>query len=271
MPHGLQHAPDLAVAPLRNRHAIPAIGALAPALVNGAKGRHAVLELHTIEQALLFLVAQSAQHAHRVLPLQAKARVHEPVGQFPRAGEQQQAFGVQIQPPNRLPFALHQPRQLAEHRRAVLRVIVRHDFPRRLVIGNHTRGWRRNTKANGLAVDLDLITKLHALPDMGGLVIHRNTPLKNELLHLQARTHAGLGQHLVQLGRLRLGQQHAFGGRHLGVSLILVELARDHVGKPIAFAIGRRLAAPPALRATGVALRFLAWFFGLLRHGLLRE
>ena len=50
-----------------------------------------------------------------------------------------------------------------------------------------------------------------------------------------------------------------------------VELTRDHVGKTIAIATGRRISAPPALRATGVALRFLAWFFGLLRHGLLRE
>jgi len=73
------------------------------------------------------------------------------------------------------------------------------------------------------------------------------------------------------LGASGSGQQHAFGGRHLGVSLILVELTRDHVGKTIAIATGRRISAPLALRATGVALRFLAWFFGLLRHGLLRE
>jgi hypothetical protein len=62
------------------------------------------------------LLLQRAQHAHGVLALHAEARVHQLVGQVAGGGEQQQAFGVHVQAAHRLPLALLQARQLAEHR-----------------------------------------------------------------------------------------------------------------------------------------------------------
>ena len=47
--------------------------------------------------------------------------MHQLVGQLAGVGEQQQAFGVDVEPTHRLPLALRQARQAAEHRRAVLR------------------------------------------------------------------------------------------------------------------------------------------------------
>jgi hypothetical protein len=43
-----KHAPHLAVAPFRNRHFVPAVGALAAAGFNRTELRHAVVELHTL-------------------------------------------------------------------------------------------------------------------------------------------------------------------------------------------------------------------------------
>ena len=150
------------------------VGALAAALLDRAEMRHAVVELDAFEQALLLLAAERAQHAHGVLALQAEARVHQLVGQLARAGEQQQAFGIQVEPADRLPLALLQARELAEHGRAVLRIVVRDDLADRLVIGDDTRRRRRDAVANRLAVDLDLVAELDALADVGRLVVDRD-------------------------------------------------------------------------------------------------
>src|SRR5262245_49260656 len=56
---GLEDAPDFPVAPLAQRHAIPAVGALGRAVGNDAlKGSRAVFELNAFRQSLL--VPQSA-------------------------------------------------------------------------------------------------------------------------------------------------------------------------------------------------------------------
>ena len=68
-----------------------------------------------------------------------------------------------------------------------------HDFANRLVVGNHTcRRWV-DADPDGFAIDLDLIAKLNALPNVGGLVVDRNPAFQYELLHFQARAHARLG------------------------------------------------------------------------------
>ncbi|MOA28919.1 hypothetical protein D3C78_1498970 [compost metagenome] len=112
--------------------------------------------------------------------------MHQVVGQFTGVGEQQQAFGVQVEAADGLPFALVQARQAAEHGRAVLRVVMADDFAGRLVIGQHARFRRLDAKADGLAVDLDLVAVLHALAHVGRLVVDRNLAFEDELFHFQA-------------------------------------------------------------------------------------
>ncbi|MNW00772.1 hypothetical protein D3C71_1963090 [compost metagenome] len=61
-----------------------------------------------------------------------------------------------------------------------------YDFANGLVVSDDAR-WRGiNTVTDGLAIDLDLISKLNALTNMGRLIVHGNAPLKDELLHLQS-------------------------------------------------------------------------------------
>jgi hypothetical protein len=56
------------------------------------------LDFHPLEQPLPTLVGQQAKHAHRVLALHPESRVHEPVGQVARIGEEQQPLGVDVKP-----------------------------------------------------------------------------------------------------------------------------------------------------------------------------
>ncbi|MNL27241.1 hypothetical protein D3C87_1488190 [compost metagenome] len=90
---------------------------------------------------------------------------------------------------------------------------MRYHFTHRLVISNDTRRRRINPIADGLAIDLDLIAKLDALSDMGRLIVNRDAPLQDKLLHLQARPESRLGKHLVKFGCFDLRQQNTFG-RH---------------------------------------------------------
>ena len=187
MAYSLQHSAHLTVPAFRNRDAVPAIGTFPTALFDAAKLGTAIVQRHAIQQPLLFFFGQCAQHPHRVLALQPKARMHQTVSQLARAGEQQQAFGIQVQTPNRLPLALVQLGQTAEHRGPVLRIILGHHFAGRLVVRNHPRRRSLNAHLDRLAIDLDLISELNALADVGRLVVDRDAPFGDKLLHLQPR------------------------------------------------------------------------------------
>ena len=231
MAHGFHHAAHLAVAPLRDRHTVPTIGAFAAALFDRAKLGQPILQLNPGQKPLFFFSAQSPQDAHRVFALQPKTGVHQLVSQLARAGEQQQALGVQVQATHRLPFALGQAGQAAKHRGAVLRVVVGDHLASGFVVGDHA-GWRRvNAVANGLAVDLDLVTVLHPLANVGRLVVDRDAALQDQLLHFQTRTQAGLGQHLVQFGGFHLRQQDPLQRRERIRGLVRVKLTGHHILK----------------------------------------
>ena len=224
-----EHAAHFAVATFRNGHAVPAIGALAAAGFDGAELGDAVVKLHAFEQALLFFGIQGAEHAHGVFTLEPETRVHQLVGQLAGAGQQQQAFGVQVEPADRLPLALVELGQTPEHRRAVLRVVVRDDLAGGLVVRDDAGRRRVNTNPDRLAVDLDVVAELDSLTDVRRLGIDRNPTFENQLLHLQARAQAGLRQHLVQFRALRLRRQDTFGQLDGRIGLVSVELAGHHV------------------------------------------
>ena len=231
MAHGFKHAAHLAVAAFGNRHPVPAVGPLTATGFNRAELRHAVVQRHALKQAFFLFVAQRTEHPHGVFTLQAEARMHQSVGQLTGTCQEQQSFGVQIQPPDRLPFALEQLGQAPENGWTILRVIVCHHFAGRLVVGDDAGRRRINLYADGFAVDLDGVAKLDALADMGRLGIDGNPPFQNQLLHLQTRTQTRLGQHLVQLGGFWLGQQHPLGHVDGRILFVGIELAGDHIFK----------------------------------------
>ena len=185
MAYRLKHATHFAVATFRDGDAIPAIGTFTATVFNRTEAGHAVFQLNTVKQSLLFFLAQGTKDPGCVFALQTKTWVHQRIGQLTGTGEQQQAFGIQVQTTYRLPLAMLQLGQLAKHGGAVLWIIMRHHFTHRLVIGNHARRRWINAKTNRLAVHLDLITELNTLTNVSWLVVDRNTALQNELLHFK--------------------------------------------------------------------------------------
>ena len=108
-------------------------------------------------------------------------------------GEEQQALGIQVQPPDG-DHARHARRQVLEHGRAPLRVGVADQQAGRLVVAPHPR---RLGRIDGLAVDGEDVAgrDLH-----GGRVQHLavdgDAPRPDQPLHLAARGDAGPGQRL---------------------------------------------------------------------------
>ena len=207
---------EVPVAAFSDGDAIPAVCAFTSAFFNAVELGRSVFELHTGQQSLFFFFGQRAQYARGIFALQAKAWVHEPIGQFAGTGNEQQALGIDIQASDCLPFALRQARQGPEYGRPVLWVVVRDDFASGFVINQHAGRGGINAKAHRPAVDADGVTVADALTHMCGRVIDRNAPVGNEALHLQARSQASLGQHLVQFGGIGLRRQDAFGWCILG-------------------------------------------------------
>jgi hypothetical protein len=109
---------------------------------------------------------------------------------------------------------------------------VRHDLSGRLVIGDHARRRWIDAHTYGLAIDLDLISELHTLPNMRRLVVHRNPPFKDQLLHLQTGAQSSLRQHLMQFGCIGLGRKHPFGRVQIRQRLVSIKLTGNNVGKP---------------------------------------
>ena len=103
-----------------------------------------------------------------------------------------------------------------------------------LVVRNHARWWCLDSEPNRFAIDLDMITKLNALPNVRWFVVDRDSPLKNQLLHFKPRPHARLRENFMQLGRFSLRRQHALQGRNILQLFISVELSGHDIIEPIA-------------------------------------
>ncbi|KGD51083.1 hypothetical protein DP43_5061 [Burkholderia pseudomallei] len=260
----LEHPPHLAVAPFGKRDVIPVIRAFAAAVANAQEIRRAVVELDAVQQLLTRRLGQLADDAHRVLALDAIARMHEAVREIARRRQHQQAFGVEVEAADREPFrGLHR-RQPIEHGRAALRIRVAHDLARRLVIQQHARRLARQLALDRLAVDPHLIGRHDPLADVRRLAVHRHPAGNDELFHLAARAHAGFREHLVQLRRVVVRRQHALRlslaapaqhrRAHAAARRVVVgvERRRNHVGEHVVLARlrGRRNRRGSLLRAS---------------------
>jgi hypothetical protein len=91
-----------------------------------------------------------AQHSHRVLALDFIARMHHAVGQAAVIGKQEQAAGIEVQPPDGNPASALQPGQLGKNAGATRRIVPGNDLALRLVINQHARQAQLNLSCTSL-------------------------------------------------------------------------------------------------------------------------
>ena len=200
-PHGIEEPPHLTVAPFQNHHPIPVIGTFAADILDGLQRGRTILQRHASQQLLADLVIHPSQHPHRVLTLPAIAGMHQLVGQIARRGEDQQTLTVQIQPSHGNPARPTQTGQAVEDLRPRSRIITRDQLAGRFVVEQHLRRLRGRAALarQRLAVHADDVLGSHPLAHMGWQTVHGHPSGDDQLLHVTARTDAGIRQDLVEL------------------------------------------------------------------------
>jgi hypothetical protein len=199
-PDHIEHAPDFAITPFADHHAIPGIRPVAAQIFDHRKHRRPILERHAFEQSRANLVVDSSENSHCVFTLPAVARVHELIGDIAGGSENQQPLGVEVQTPDRHPARALQARQSFEDRRAARRIVAGADLSRWFVIEQHP--WRQcnGRPANRTAVYANLIIETDPLSDMGRLAVDRYPASDDQFLHITARTQTRVSEKLVQFG-----------------------------------------------------------------------
>ncbi len=222
--HGIEQPSDFAVAAFHDHRAPPAVGALAARFHQAFQPGFTIFQYDALQQLLLHVRRQFAQHAHGVFALDFESRMHHAVGQLAAGGENHQAFGIEVEPAHADPFGATDFGKLFEHGRAALGVVAADDLAFLFVIKQHADTFLGGrAQIYPAAGNLDDITRGDAVADFRGLFIDRYTALCNPGFHVAARADAGICQRLVQLdGRFGFGLP-AFGAgfRHGAGSLFL--------------------------------------------------
>jgi len=184
----LAHAAHLAV-PALVEHQLEAGRAEA---ADARRRRDAVLELDALREQLQRLVRRLAPRLDLVDLLDAVARVCEPVGERAVVREQEDAGGVDVEPPHR-----HDARLVLDEiddGRPPLRVAGGRDDTRRLVQQHVGELLPRNR----LAVDEHLVSGLDERVQLAGRPIHLHPPGLDQLVGLAARRDTGAREEGVQ-------------------------------------------------------------------------
>jgi len=197
-----EHAPDFAIAAFGQDHVVPVVGPLPAPFGDQAEAGQAVLELNAGAQTLEHFRSRLAEHAHRVFALDFVARMHHAIGEVAVVGKQQEAAGIEIEAADGDPAPALQPRQFCEHAGAPVGVVAGDYFAFRFVIDQHSRQAQLELELHQLAIDADLVFGTDALADVGRQAIDADAAGDDPFLEFAARTEAGIGQGLVQLGRV---------------------------------------------------------------------
>ena len=242
-PDRIEQPAHLAVATFQDHHPVPVVGPIVVTtdVLDGLQRGRPVFQHHAGQQLRTDGIVHPAQHPDRILAFPAIARVHQPVGQIPGRGENQQPLTVEVQPAHGNPARAAQPRQTVEHLRPRPRIVTRDQLACGLVIEQHLRLLRGRSgplACQRLAVDADHVLRPHPLADMGRQAIDRHPAGNDQIFHVAARADARIRQNLVQFlgprrrrttsalqadGRLPGEERHGVRvGRTVVVILILV-------------------------------------------------
>ena len=96
MAYCLKHSSHFPIPPFRQCNFVPAVSPLTATRLDRSKLGVAVIQRDPFKQSFFFFVIQGTQHPNSIFALETKARMHQSVGEFARAGEQQQTFGIKV-------------------------------------------------------------------------------------------------------------------------------------------------------------------------------
>jgi hypothetical protein len=198
MPDGFEHPPHLPIAPLTNGHADETIPVATSFVHEHDVGRHCAVavERDARPEPVQRLFVRHPRDPGFIGALDAVTRMRELGGELAVVGQEQQPFGVVVEPPDRVDILAHTGEQL-DDRAAPLRIRSRRDDAGRFVEQDVAMSLGCLDSA---AVHLDLAggrIDLHAhLGD--GLPIDHHAAFRDQLFCGTPRRDAGLGKHLLE-------------------------------------------------------------------------
>jgi len=204
--HSVEQAPDLTVAPFAQCDPVPMVRAVSTNVLEGVETRQAIVEADPLEQSGTCCLVNPSEDAHRIFTLPAVAWMHKAIGDVARGSEDQQPFGIEVEPANGHPARALEARQTMEDRGPLVGIFAGGDLARGLMVEQHPRGKGLDLARQHPTVDADLIARADALPDVGRQSVDRDSSCENQFLHVAPRAYAGIGKNLLQLqpGGLRI-------------------------------------------------------------------
>ncbi len=156
----------------------------------------AILDRHTLRQPIDVVAIGFAEHPHVVHARDAVARMRETRGEIAVVGEQEQTFGVEVEPPDRI-YVFADAAQKIDHGRTPLRIGSRRHVPARLVEQQVAVMFR---DFHTPAVDADVVARRVGfraeLADC--LAVDGDASLEHQLLARAARGDARLRENLLE-------------------------------------------------------------------------
>src|SRR5690606_22707386 len=180
---GLEHAAHLAIATLMECDAIPTVAAFPAQMFQCTEPGFPIVELDALDQLLLLFGSQLAQYPYCVFAFGTITWMHEAVGDFAGRGEDQQAFGVEVEAPHGQPLAHLQFGQTAKDIGTPLRIVVADDFAGWLVVEDDARRLLAIGARDDTPVIAHLVVFANTLADVGRLTIDGDAPRNDEFFH----------------------------------------------------------------------------------------
>ena len=151
---------------------------------------------HSAPEPLQRILSRHAPHARVILPFHLMLRVQQALHEFPVVRQQQQAFGIVVEAPNRidvLPYI----RQQVEHRRPPLGILPGRHVAARLVEQDVAMPLR---EVNPLPVHADVVAGGVGLRAQleDGRAVDRNASVRDERFSGAPRRDAGGGEDLLE-------------------------------------------------------------------------
>ena len=194
MPQPGQHAANFPILPLAQNDAQPGAFALPlqPFHLSGADV--AVAEPDTFQKLPNVCRRGKTRHLNEVSFFDAKARVHQPIGQVAIVGQKQEPFAGLINPAHRV-NTLRNMRNQVDGEWPAGRIVIGTQIPARLVY----QPVHRLFGPQRLAVNANLLFRLNlGAQDAHGLTVHADPARENQLLAMPPRADPGMGQEFVQ-------------------------------------------------------------------------
>jgi hypothetical protein len=196
VPDGFTHPPHLPISPLANSQPQRALAIASRTEQRDICGKGSPAIQHdSLPEAFDRFGVGCTRDAYLVRPFNAMSRMHELRSEVSVIRQQQQSFGVVVEPPDGVNVFPHLAQQI-DHRRPALRIRARAHIPGRFVQQDVARALRR-PQAPAVYADVVVVGVRFRAHHPHDFAVERHASLGDQLFGGAPGGHPGLGENLL--------------------------------------------------------------------------